>query len=68
MISDHGQKSECASILPVAMLAAPTAGAWFFSSMLDSGIFLSCIALISMPQAALPTGVETDFPFRSSSL
>ena len=30
MISDHGQKSAWASIRPVAMLEAPTAGAWFF--------------------------------------
>ena len=68
MISDQGQKSECASILPVAMLAAPTAGAWFFISMLESGIFLSCSALINMPQEALPTGVEIALPFKSSSL
>ena len=66
MISDHGQKSAWASILPVAMLAAPTAGAWFFISMRVGGILASCIALISMPQAALPTGVDTDLPFRSS--
>ena len=66
MISDHGQKSAWASILPAAMLAAPTGGAWFFSATLVTGMCWSCRALSSMPQAALPTGVETDFPFRSA--
>ncbi len=65
MISDQGQKSEWASILPAAMFAAPTAGLWFFSWNLT---LLSWAAFSSMPQAAEPTGVETALPSRSEIL
>ena len=62
MISDHGQKSAWASTLPAAMLAAPTAGAWFFSWYSPGLMWLSCMALSSIPQAADPIGVETALP------
>jgi len=66
MISDQGQKSACASILPAAMFAAPTGGLWLTSVTLsDSPASRSTFSV--MPQAALPTGVDRLLPARSAS-
>ena len=67
MISVHGQKSAWASILPVAMLAAPTGGDWLRNEIESSGMCASSSALISMPQDAEPTGVETEWPLSWSN-